>query len=493
MGQLLKQVLLGCVLLLALTEQAISGSSGAEAGTSLGNGKSEAGNATLTAQRKLDVETPAPAPVKKKKVVIVQFDVANTAHVDDISNIYDGLPSLLSKRMEASGEFLPAYVGHAISRETEALRRDAVIQIAGETGTQFLIHGAVVTAGIIHQKGIFGRTIRHIEIELSVYDGVTGSRLLLHRFEEQAKGNVIIGNDKPFGSSIFFETESGKAINRLVDSAVKDIRAELENVPFSTTIVRVEGRKVFLDAGSDSLLDSSDKLVAYAGNTPSSITGLNGSTLGTREQAVDIVTLIQVQPQFSIGELTDDAEKLGIKTGGNARIDATDLHYLEAKQISAQQAVRAQQEAARVKAEQAVQAETARVKMEQALLAEAARIKEEKKAEAKAKAQAAAEAKAAKLKNRQVAKTNRVSAAQKARARAQAVKNRAAQKAKAAAEAKIKDDQIKADQKLQTKTDTDAETKGQQTDEAKTAAPASAPGATESIKKHPLIKLPHAK
>lgn len=401
----------------------------------------------------------------KKKIAITQFDVVNTIHVDDINNIYDGLPVALSNRMEASGRFLPAYTGHPIPIEPGAQQREAIIQISGETGAQFLISGVVVNAGVNHGKWFTDTTKRHFEVELSIYDGVTGARLMLRRFAELAQGDVEVGNNKPFGSSIFFETEFGKAANRLIDSAVREIQEALENVPFSAHIIRTEGKKLFFDAGSDSLLKPGDKLVAYAIDTQAPVAGLQGSILGATERAADTATLTHVNPQFSIGELPENAEKLGIKAGNIARINFADQRELAAKRVAAQQLAKAQQaakaEAERVKAEQAAQAEAARITSEQGVLAKAARIKADKKA--------AAEAKAAKLKAEQAAKAAKSSAAQQARARALAVKLKAAQKAKAQAAAtgkaaKLKDDQKtgaevpqgKPEQKIQDRPEADA-------------------------------------
>jgi hypothetical protein len=393
------------------------------------NGKFDAENATLIR-------------VPKKKIAITQFDVANTIHVDDINNIYDGLPIALSSRLEASGEFLSAYASRAVPAEVDVSQRDAIIQIAAETGAQFLISGMVVNAGtstgkLSLESPFGGPKKRHFEIEFSVYDGLTGVRLLSRRLGEQAQGDVMVGNNKPFGSSIFFETEFGKATNRLLDSAVKEIHDSLESVPFSAHIIRIEGKKIFLDAGGDSLLKPGDKFVVYASDAR--IAGLKGSTIGVAGHAVDAATLIDIQPQFSIGELSEDAAKFGIKIGCIAKINFADQRDLAAKQLVAQQLVREKQhakaEAERIKAEQAAQVEAARIKAEQAIQAEAARVKADKKA----KEQAAAEAKAAKLKAQKAAIIARGNAAQKARERALAVRIRAAQKTQAqaaAAEAK---------------------------------------------------------
>lgn len=390
----------------------------------------------------------------KKKITITQFDVANTIHVDDINNIYDGLPIALSNRIEASGRFLSIYAGRSIPAETGASQREAIIQIAGETGAQFLISGTVVNAATSHGKRSMDAPLgvpdkRYIEVELSIYNGFTGAHLMSRRLSGEAQGDVVVGNSKPFGSSIFYGTEFGKATNRLIDSAAKEIQAALENIPFAAHIVRTEGKKIFIDAGSDSLLESGDRFVAYAIDALTPIQDIQGSILGITEHAAGTATLAYVKPQFSIGELSEDVEKLGIKAGNIVRVNVVDLRHLDEKKIAARQLAKAQEEAKaeakRMKVEQATQAEAARIKAEQAALAEAARIKADKKA--------ASEAKAAKLKAEQEAKAaKRLSAAQQARARAAAVRLKAAQKAKVQAAAEAKSVALKEKQQAKTET-----------------------------------------
>lgn len=437
------------------------------------------------------------APAAKKKIALTQFDVANTQHVDDINNIYDGLPLALAGRLDASGEFMTAYTGRSIPAEGGEAQREAITRIAGESGAQFLISGVVVNAGTKQEKGylwtsIGGYAKRHIEIELAVYDGLTGNRLLLRRLDEQAQGDVKVGNDKPFGSSIFLETEFGRALNRLLDLAVGDIRAILQNVPLSAHIVRVEARRVFLDAGSDSLLKPGDRLVAYVGDAPP-VVGLNGSALGITERAVETITLTSVHAQFSVGELPEEAAKLGIRAGHVARNDPAEQRNLAARQAEALRIARIQQEALdeaeQMKAEKTAREEAARAEAEQAARAEADRIKAEKKAQAQARAQAAAEAKAARLKAAQESRA-RERAREKARAVAEArtARLKAAQEARAEAERIRKENEAKAKEQA---TDATAARPAVETGAAKAKAELEAASgvATAPARKKPVVPL----
>lgn len=257
----------------------------------------------------------------KKKIVFTQFDVADILQVNDINNIYDGLPAALSSRMESGTGFLSTASRYSIPAGGETTRQQAIVQIAGETGAQFLIAGTVVDAGT-------DRGTRHIEIELNVYDGFSGTALLSRRYEDQTDGDVRVGDDIPFGSRAFFDTDYGSAISRVIDTAVKGIRVALKNVPFAAHIVRAEGKKVLLDAGSNSLLKPGYQLVAYTNEPNNPVNDLLGAKLGDVEHPADMITLTDVQPQFSIGQLSHDAAILGINAGNTAGINNADRRYL---------------------------------------------------------------------------------------------------------------------------------------------------------------------
>ena len=261
----------------------------------------------------------AGARAPKKKIAFARFDVANSIQVDDIKNISDGLPSELASRLEASGEFLSAYTNRSIPSDSDVQKRGAIKTISEGSGAQFIISGVIVDAGV--RQNILGLKKRNLEIEFSAYDGLTGTRILLRHLDQQAHGDVTVGRDKPFGTRPFLETGLGQAASRLMDAAINDIRAALECLPFSAHIVRIEDRKIFLDAGSASLLNPGDKLVAYTSDSSRPIIDLGGSVLGNTERSVATVTLTQVQPRFSIGELPNDATRLGVKVGDIVRFD----------------------------------------------------------------------------------------------------------------------------------------------------------------------------
>ena len=274
----------------------------------------------------------------KKKIVFTQFDVADILQVNDIDNIYDGLPAALSSRMGSGKGFLSTASRYSIPTGGETTRQQAIVQIAGESGAQFLISGTVVDAGTTQGT-------RHIEIELNVYDGFSGTALLSRRYEDQTDGDVRVGDGIPFGSRAFFDTDYGNAISRVIDTAVKGIREALKSVPFAAHIVRAQGNNVLLDAGSNSLLKPGYQLVAYTNDPNNPVNELLGAKLGDVAHPADVITLTDVQPQFSIGQLSHDAATLGIDAGNAAMINDADRRYLADHPIDIRKLIAARQQA----------------------------------------------------------------------------------------------------------------------------------------------------
>lgn len=265
----------------------------------------------------------------KRKIAFMQFDAINTVQLDDIRSIYSELPKEISRRLEADGGWVVNYVNGIIPRDSDAQQREVIKQVARNTGVQFLISGLILDAGINKMQGVFGSSFmgsksRHFKLEVTVHDGLTGTRLFVHQLDADAKGEVEVGDDKIFGGGAFFGTASGRALDKLIDAATKDIRATLACLPLSAQVVRVEGKTIYLDAGAISMLKTGDKLVVYTTDMHSSVVTIRGASLGMSEHPATTVTLVKIQPLFSIGELPEDASKLGVKPGNIARFEFSD-------------------------------------------------------------------------------------------------------------------------------------------------------------------------
>lgn len=301
-------------------------------------------------------KTPARTPNFKKKVAVSRFHVVDSLQVEDISNIWDGYPLELLRRLEMLGSVLPANNASALqpanseSNADSSANREMIRRIAEQTGSQFVISGVILDAGfgagtIRPYWGWQGKesgsrselalpwpnvavglkpgpSERRLVVEVFLHDGLTGTLIARHRASAEADGRVTVGRDKPFASTAFFATPFGQTTARIIDTQVEAISNDLARLPFMANIVRIQGKKVFLDAGGTSGLRPGDRLTVYHKSPDAPIISLSGAALGVPEKPATIVTLREVQPLFALGEVAADPTKLNLQIGDVARFDA---------------------------------------------------------------------------------------------------------------------------------------------------------------------------
>ena len=298
----------------------------------------------------------AQTPNFKKKIAVTRFLVVNSLQVEDIANIWDGYPLELLRRLELLGNVLPVNnISSLLSAGNEPIidspaNREMIRRIAEQTGSQFVISGVILDAGfgggtIRPYWGWQGKesgsrseialpwpnvavglkpgpSERRLEVEIFLHDGLSGALIARHRASAEADGRVTVGRDKPFASAAFFATPFGHTTERLIDAQVEAISNDLSCLPFMASIVRIQGRKVFLDAGGTSGLAPGDRLTVYHKNTNAPISSLSGTTaLGIPETSATTVTLREVQPLFALGELAADPAKVNVQIGDVARFE----------------------------------------------------------------------------------------------------------------------------------------------------------------------------
>lgn len=277
----------------------------------------------------------------RKKIAVTQFYVANPQQVQDIDNIWNGYPLTLLRRIEESGQFLPVQtsagstLGQLALPLDRAQNRETVRLLADRSGAQFVLSGIVYDAGTDQPGGILPKIVpsamlpklqsddlgtRRIEVEIFLHDGISGALISHFRAQEFASGTDPVGRDKPFGSAAFFATGFGNAVARLLDRQTQFIANELGRLPFNARIVRIEGNRLFFDAGATSGLASGDKFLLYTLSSIADAMELSSNRLlGVAEKPAATLTIKQVQPLFSVGE--SDVRNQKLQIGDMIRFD----------------------------------------------------------------------------------------------------------------------------------------------------------------------------
>lgn len=250
----------------------------------------------------------------KRKITATKFRI-NYRPVDMISNIRAGFPEELLRRLAASGEFIASNVSTGIGYPPLKAGPDALSstddarEIAFKTGSQFVLSG-VIDAGV-------GRadSDRWIEVEIDVYDGLTGVLIAQRRHGMAIGGANEIEIRSLFGSAKFFATPFGQRFDAFMKSLVEDTRKDLRSLPFMARITDIDNRKVYLDAGAVSHIEPGDKFKVYqSGNRPQ-LEATSSKMLGYPTVPVASLTIKQVFPLFSIGDLSVDPKKIDLRAG----------------------------------------------------------------------------------------------------------------------------------------------------------------------------------
>lgn len=234
-----------------------------------------------------------------------------------IPNVRSGFPEDLLRRLEESDEFTPRDVSLGIGypplkmQPNSASSTDAVREVAFKTGSQFILSG-VIDAGV--GRSDYGRWI---EVEVDIYDGLTGVLVAKRREGMEIAGENEIETRSIFGSAKYFSTPFGKRFDTLMKSLVKGIGTDLACMPFTAKITDIDtaNNKIYIEGGAASRVAPGDKFVAYTSAKRAQTDSASNGLLGAQTIPVASLTIRQVFPLFSIGELSINPKKTELHVG----------------------------------------------------------------------------------------------------------------------------------------------------------------------------------
>jgi hypothetical protein len=217
----------------------------------------------------------------------------------------------------ADEEFLPRNISLGIgypplTRKADSLSRsDTAREIAFRTGSQFVLSG-IIDAGI--GRDDYGRWI---EVEVDAYDGLTGMLVAKRRQGMEISGEHEIEIRSLFGSAKYFSTPFGLRFDALMKSLVQGIRTDLACMPFMAKItdIDMDNNRIYIDGGAASRIAPGDKFVAYHAAKRVQSESATAGLLGAQSIPVATLTIKQVSPLFSIGELSIASKKTELHVG----------------------------------------------------------------------------------------------------------------------------------------------------------------------------------
>jgi hypothetical protein len=184
---------------------------------------------------------------------------------------------------------------------------------------QYLVRGSVTEFGEANEGGgfqlgvpissSFGGAIStrarrgHIAIDLRVIDTSSGEVVATRTVERKLKSRSLAlggSGNVSFGVDGFQRSPLGRATREAMTEAVAFIAAELGDAPWRAHVAKIEGDRVFVNAGSNAALHSGDAFAVYRA-TNQVTDPISGEVLGREEHKIGVLVLSTVKPRFSVG------------------------------------------------------------------------------------------------------------------------------------------------------------------------------------------------
>lgn len=273
----------------------------------------------------------------RKSVGITGFalQTPQQTNLGAIHNIPRQLPRDLAKIINNQGflhalaatniQLYPDLINAPTSTNSDGSLTD-IAHIGESLGVQYVIAGVIRDLGATNDNNPYKTRpfsyfsslpeeekdyeIRNIALDVYLYDSFSGALLFEETYQETGIWNLDRHRKIGYGSSQFWATEFGKSVQQVIQQSALDASSKLKCQPFMANIFRTEGNRIHINAGSVAGIKLGDKFQAYRryeifNQLQDKATQLNNANI--------TVTIKQVQPNFSIGELTVDTQLLNLQ------------------------------------------------------------------------------------------------------------------------------------------------------------------------------------
>jgi len=266
----------------------------------------------------------APYTGPKKRIAVTKFE-NKVKGTYGSWNIGEGMADQLATALIKTGRFvvverqaLSEVLSEQELGQTGIIKKETSAKVGQVLGAQILIRGAVTEFEQAESGGGAGIGFRgfniggkssnaHVGIDIRLIDATSGQVLTSHNAVGKAESSgVAIGVSRgvvDFGADSFKNAPIGQATRQAIEAAVNFIVNTMETVPFTAKVVKIDGKKIYINIGSNMNIRSGTKMYAYSQGEAlvDPETGLN---LGADEKLVGTVEVRDVQEKFSIGYMS---------------------------------------------------------------------------------------------------------------------------------------------------------------------------------------------
>ncbi|MBI5074145.1 MAG: hypothetical protein HZB62_03080 [Nitrospirae bacterium] len=260
----------------------------------------------------------------KKRIAVTKFE-NKVKGTYGSWNIGEGMADQLATALIKTNRFvvverqaLQEVLGEQELGQTGIIKKETQAKVGQVLGAQILIRGVVSEfeqaesggGGGIGYGGfrIGGKSSNaHVGIDIRLIDATSGQVLTSHNSVGKAESSgIAVGVSRgmvDFGADSFKNAPIGQATRQAIEEAVNFIVNTMETVPFTAKVVKIDGKKIYINIGSNMNIRPGTKMYAYALGEDL-VDPETGLKLGADEKLIGTVEVRDVQDKFSVGYMS---------------------------------------------------------------------------------------------------------------------------------------------------------------------------------------------
>lgn len=288
--------------------------------------------------RDAEVQKPAPPPEPvyppyhgpKKRIAVTKFD-NKVKGVYGSWNIGEGMAEMLTTELIKTGRFVVVerqamqdILGEQELGQAGVVKKETAAKVGQVLGAQLIVRGVVSEfeqnesggGGGIGFKGFrlgMKSSNAHVAVDIRLIDSTTGQIIHSHnsvgKAESSGVGFGVTSGGVDFNAEGFKNAPIGQATRQAIHDAIRFITSTMEKMPFAAKVVKVEGNKVYINAGSTMNIKPGFKFFAYSVGEDI-VDPETGLKLGADEKLIGTVEVRDVQDKFSIGYISSSSGQL---------------------------------------------------------------------------------------------------------------------------------------------------------------------------------------
>jgi len=265
-----------------------------------------------------------------KRIAVTKFD-NKVKGVSGNWNLGEGMAEMLTTELIKTKRFvvverqaLQDILGEQELGQTGIVRKETAAKVGQVLGAQIIVRGVVSEFEQNESGGGGGigfggfklglkSSNAHVAVDIRLIDATTGQVLHSHNASGKAESSgVAFGVSKgnvDFNADSFKNAPIGQATRQAIHDAILFINNEMEKMPFTAKVVKSEGSKIYINAGSSLNIKHGFKFYAYSVGEEI-VDPDSGLRLGADEKLIGTVEVRDVQDKFSIGFLASGSGQL---------------------------------------------------------------------------------------------------------------------------------------------------------------------------------------